>query len=1060
MQRRGLTLFGLLISLGFLSFLLPVKTIPATAQGTGVTIRVSVAPNEMQANGSSAWPSISADGRYVAFQSVASNLVSNDSNNKTDVFVYDRQTGQTDRVSVTSSGGQGYDISETPSISGDGRYVAFGSFANLVSDDTNGIGDVYVYDRQTGQTTRVSVASNGAQANDGWSRRPSISADGRYVAFESYATNLVSGDNSNTLDVFVHDRQTGQTTRLTRETDTSAYTAMPVISANGRYIAFDSWANNLVSGDTNDTFDVFVYDQLTGQTTRISIASNGAQGNDGSYLPSISSDGRYVAFMSIASNFASGDTPGTWDVFIHDRQTGQTTRITQETKKTSIVTTEPWLSISADGRYIVLRSVSLDQIFIYDRQISQTSLISVALDGTQGSGISRHPSLSADGRYVAFDSEANNLVSNDIGYIDIFVRDRGSEPTYSISGRVTDNGGNPISGVTVSAGGGGTASTNSNGDYSLGGLAGGSYTVTPSASNYTFTPASRAISVPPNATGVDFVLNGAPGACVPDNQRIGISSANVCVLVTPFLEIPFPYTYTTFGTVMQGSAYTFATGKGRINSWFDHNIPTYNENQNLYRWDGEIFNGEKTDVDNCGNGLGIYCYDGHPGIDFSRRDTNNRQQPEPIWATAAGRVVYARDGCPDVTGKPKGDPDRRCGNYYGNQVWIDHGNGYATLYGHLALHSIPVTFTLTSGIPVAEKTFIGLMGNTGNSGGKHLHFGLYYDTSGNRTWVNVITGQILPTTMPVDSFGFWKTSRVPEDPWASQKGINSVYLWKYPLMSMMPINSSGGNAASPSSLVNVSVPPLALASQNNLEVWDAPPAALPLASQRSAGSSFWIRLWQAIAGSSVNDITAQTNAFAQPVTLNVNYGTEMVRHLNTSLLAIYHWDDLNNTWTALSSSVNTAQQSVSTQTLDTGKFDLQAPLLCPTDTYEVNDDYQTAKDVPIGVPTTFLFDIPDDEDWFRLEATTGFSYTIQTANLATGVDTIIELYNIDRGPLLVSDDNGGGGKASRLQWRAPADGIYFVRIAQASGSTNGCSAAYKLVLSQEGSKIYLPIIVK
>ena len=302
-----------------------------------------------------------------------------------DVFVHDRQTGQTTRVSVASDGSQGNDSSLGSSISTDGRYVAFESEAsNLVSVDTNETGDVFVHDRHTGQTTRVSVASDGTQGNSD-SGSPSISADGRYVAFTSDASNLVSGDMNGVYDVFVHDRQSGQTTRLSLASDGTqgnVESMWPSISADGRYVAFASAASNLVSGDTNESYDIFVHDRQTGQTTRVSLASDGTQGDyDSSLPPSISADGRYVAFASLASNLVSGDTNGVYDVFVHDRQTGQTTRL------------------------------------------------SVASDGTQGDDSSYFfYSISADGRYVAFSSTATNLVSGDTNdFGDVFVRDRGGD---------------------------------------------------------------------------------------------------------------------------------------------------------------------------------------------------------------------------------------------------------------------------------------------------------------------------------------------------------------------------------------------------------------------------------------------------------------------------------------------------------------------------------------------------------------------------------------------------------------------------------------------------------
>jgi len=214
-------------------------------------------------------PSLSADGRMVAFHSDADSLVTGDTNNAKDIFVHDRVTHATTRVSVSSTGVQGNASSEVVSLSGDGRFVAFYSWAsNLVGGDTNNVADVFVHDRQTGQTTRVSVSSAGGQGN-GNSTLSAISADGRLVAFESSASNLVPGDTNNVRDIFLHDRQTGQTTRVSVNSTggqsncsgcvaNRGHSNYPSLSADGRVVSFASDANNLVTGDTNNKWDVFV----------------------------------------------------------------------------------------------------------------------------------------------------------------------------------------------------------------------------------------------------------------------------------------------------------------------------------------------------------------------------------------------------------------------------------------------------------------------------------------------------------------------------------------------------------------------------------------------------------------------------------------------------------------------------------------------------------------------------------------------------------------------------------------------------------------------------------
>jgi Tol biopolymer transport system component len=379
--------------------------------------------------------SISGDGRFIAFESSASNLVTGDTNVVPDIFVRDRQDGITLRVSVASNGAQANSHSYDPSISADGRFIAFGSVAsNLVTGDTNGVPDIFVRDRQDGITTRVSVASNGAQANID-SYNPSISADGRYIAFQSGASNLVTGDTNEADDVFVHDRQTGQTRRVSvasNGTQANGSSGVPSISADGNYVAFWSDATNLVSGDTNYAWRVFVHNRQTGQTMRVSVASNGTQANGSSVYPSISADGRYVAFESDASNLVPSDTNGKYDIFVRDRQVGQTTRISVASDGAQANDSSTSASISADGRYVAFWSGASNlvpgdtngtyDIFVHDRQMGQTTRISVAADGTQADNFSVVPTISADGRYVAFLSSASNLVPGDTnGQRDIFV---------------------------------------------------------------------------------------------------------------------------------------------------------------------------------------------------------------------------------------------------------------------------------------------------------------------------------------------------------------------------------------------------------------------------------------------------------------------------------------------------------------------------------------------------------------------------------------------------------------------------------------------------------------
>jgi Tol biopolymer transport system component len=254
---------------------------------------------------------------------LATNLVPGDTNGVWDVFVHDRQTGATERVSVDSSGVQGNANSDVSSISVHGRYVAFHSVAsNLVPGGTNGTEDIFLRDRQLGTTELISVASSGAQANSYSDLLSSVSADGRYVAFASFASNLVPSDTNGCYDVFVRDRVLGTTERVSVDSSGAQgnnWSANPSISADGRYVAFSSQASNLVANDSNGAPDIFIRDRQLGTTERLSVDSSGAQSDSTSDYPSISADGRYVAFASHATNLVAGDTNGIEDIFVRDR---------------------------------------------------------------------------------------------------------------------------------------------------------------------------------------------------------------------------------------------------------------------------------------------------------------------------------------------------------------------------------------------------------------------------------------------------------------------------------------------------------------------------------------------------------------------------------------------------------------------------------------------------------------------------------------------------------------------------------------------------------------------
>ena len=408
-----------------------------SALAAGPTQRASVGPSGIQGNGPSSVAALSTTGRFVAYWSDATNLVPGDTNNANDIFVYDRESGKTQRVNVGSSGIQAKGQSYNPALSADGRFVAFESYAgNLVPKDTNGRGDVFMRDRKMGTTQRVSQGPGGIQTN-GDSEEPTMSADGRFVAFISSASNLVAGDTNRRRDVFVHDRQTGTTQCVSLGrggVQSNGHSDIPKISANGRFVMFSSPASNLVMGDTNGVSDVFVRDLKLSVTQRVSLGQGGIQGTDASYGDAISADGRFVVFSSDEANFVPGDTNGVGDTFVRDRQTGTTERVSLGPDSAQGFSGQSnGASISADGQFVLFISWvdtfvpgdtnNQGDVFLRNRRAGTTRRVSLGSGGVQSNGDSYPAVLSADGRSVAFTSYASNLVRGDTnGQLDVFVR--------------------------------------------------------------------------------------------------------------------------------------------------------------------------------------------------------------------------------------------------------------------------------------------------------------------------------------------------------------------------------------------------------------------------------------------------------------------------------------------------------------------------------------------------------------------------------------------------------------------------------------------------------------
>ena len=455
---------------------------------TGTTTLVSINDTGTgSGNGSSINPMISADGRFIAFTSSASDLVPNDTNKASDIFVRDLQTNTTSLVSINRTGTGPGDAgsgntntllsfnSPSLAISSDGRYIAFPSTAgDLVAVDIQGThpGGIYVRDMQAGVTKLVTVNMSGV-AGDWFTPafdQFSMTPDGHYIAFLDSANDLVPNNSKgigSIEDVYLRNMVAGTTTLITKNlagtAGANASAIQPFISDDGRYVVFQSAANNLVAGDTNNAADVFVYDKATGTTSFASVNSSGnGPGNGpsttdtfGVYLNAyrLSANGQYVAFDSGATNLTSGDNNRSDDVFLRNLAAGTTTLASARSAALpashngNAPSSQP--AVSADGRYVAYVSSASDivpddfnypdsDIFVYDRTTGTTTLVSVNSAGTGSANRnSSDPLISADGRYVFFESNATNLVANELpdptGSQNMFRRDLQTGTTIEVT---------------------------------------------------------------------------------------------------------------------------------------------------------------------------------------------------------------------------------------------------------------------------------------------------------------------------------------------------------------------------------------------------------------------------------------------------------------------------------------------------------------------------------------------------------------------------------------------------------------------------------------------------
>ncbi len=423
---------------------LPLVAVLAAALPKDTTARLSNGLAGAEPDEDCDQVAISGNGRFVAFTSTATNLVTDDGNALRDLFLCDTKTLAIERLSMDTAGGDSDGGSTFPSVSASGRFVAFESGAtDLVADDGNLQDDIFVRDRKTGETIRVSIATDGGDANEE-SEDPVISASGRYVAFESIASDLVALDGNGERDIFVRDLKKGETTRVSLATpgfEANDACRDPAISANGRWVAFKSSATNLALGDENGTDDIFLHDRKTGETTIVSADEVGLPQGECTGQIAVSAKGRHVMFSSDASGLVPDDTNGTivMDTFVFDRKTGLMERVTLGPD--DVQADDPVgggifvfsASLSGNGRYAAFPSAAVNlveggtagpqHVYVRDRKKQVTLLLSLGPADVQGDGDSVEAALSTNGKTIAFTSSAANLVSGDLlGFEDVFVR--------------------------------------------------------------------------------------------------------------------------------------------------------------------------------------------------------------------------------------------------------------------------------------------------------------------------------------------------------------------------------------------------------------------------------------------------------------------------------------------------------------------------------------------------------------------------------------------------------------------------------------------------------------
>jgi murein DD-endopeptidase MepM/ murein hydrolase activator NlpD len=506
------------------------------------------------------------------------------------------------------------------------------------------------------------------------------------------------------------------------------------------------------------------------------------------------------------------------------------------------------------------------------------------------------------------------------------------------------------------------------------------------------------------------------------------------MLATPLLDLPFAYD-DHHSLALQN----WNTDFGRIESWFDHDIPTL-----LITFGNGVLRpnfGDPIEEDphikfnkiKCYTTDAEYCYDDHDGYDFGLPSES------VILAAADGFVHEA--GC----------------GLYGYQVVIKHPNNYFSLYGHLRDNPL-----VAEGQSVSRGQQIGVMGGTAqgydrinrqyyctNEHPAHLHFGVYYDANSDGNWSE---------REAVDPSGWFGSGT---DPAVTSGYPANYWLWAFEREQQDSCPTTGCILMDLGEDVTVSVPSAYFSEEVQLYLYRGSGSPIPEPSLTSNGYSFLLYVLKINQGVERATLQTQTDFLLDDlIDLVIEYSAESVRHLDETNLALYRWDENLEEWELLPSTVDTANNILTAETLELGQFDAQAPILCPEDPFIYDDVYFGAEPIsPVSSPISRLFDIAEDEDWFNFAAIQGATYVVETINLSQGVDTVIELYDIDGTELLAVNDNGGDGLASKLEWSAPTSGSYFVRVIKTPTSVFGCNAGYDVMLTSL-NKLYLPLSIR